>query len=233
MRISYAGISLIQEREGLRLKAYRDTGGVWTIGWGHTKGVKPGMTITEAQAMDFLLEDLRWAEEAVTKTVKVPLTQNRYDALVSLTYNIGATAFRKSTLVRKLNEGDYNAVPVEMLRWVYDNGKKIRGLELRRKAEAKLWRSGSPAENPFYPTGSDTVTGAGVSGTAGGALVVTEVVDAAREAQWSFSTGDVIGMALGAIVLFGSLYAIYARWNDAGRPNPFKRVNTDEYTFNS
>lgn len=131
---------VVREFEGLRLEAYLDTGGVWTIGYGHTgEEVRRGLTIDLAQAETWLTEDLREAEGYVSKLVKVGLTQNQFDALVSFVYNIGGTAFGYSTLLRKLNAGDYEGAANQLLRWNKDNGKVIRGLTNRRKRERELF----------------------------------------------------------------------------------------------
>lgn len=131
---------VVREFEGLRLEAYLDTGGVWTIGYGHTgEEVKRGLTIDLAQAETWLTEDLREAEGYVSKLVKVGLTQNQFDALVSFVYNIGGTAFGYSTLLRKLNAGDHEGAANQLLRWNKDNGKVIGGLTNRRKKERELF----------------------------------------------------------------------------------------------
>lgn len=131
---------VVREFEGLRLEAYLDTGGVWTIGYGHTgEEVRRGLTIGLAQAETWLTEDLREAEGYVSKLVKVGLTQNQFDALVSFVYNIGGTAFGYSTLLRKLNAGDYEGAANQLLRWNKDNGKVIGGLTNRRKKERELF----------------------------------------------------------------------------------------------
>jgi lysozyme len=147
-RINAAGLSLVKGFESLRLTAYRDTGGVPTIGWGHTKGVRLGQVITEAQASDFLMDDLEEAESAIIRFVSVPLNDNQFAALVSFAFNCGTDAFRKSTLCKKLNAGDYAAVPGQLALWVNDNGEKLNGLVRRRKAEADLWNTPFVASQP-------------------------------------------------------------------------------------
>ena len=92
---SEKGIEFIKSYEALVLKAYDDSTGVWTIGYGHTAGVMPGMEITESQAVEFLQADLKRFEESVNRYVTVPLTQNMFDALVSFTFNLGAGALKK------------------------------------------------------------------------------------------------------------------------------------------
>ena len=141
MKTSHKGIALIKEFEGLRLKAYKCPGGVWTIGYGHTAGVRPEMVITEAQAEEFLKEDLFSCENAVNNQ-KLSINQNQFDALVSLIYNIGIGNFQKSTLLRKarVNPND-NSIMDEFLKWVYSKGRVLPGLQRRRLAEMKLYFS--------------------------------------------------------------------------------------------
>lgn len=142
MKISSAGLALTKGHEGCRLKAYLDTGDVWTIGWGHTRGVKEGDTCTQEQADAWLNEDNDIAERDVNELVKVPLTQNQFDALVDFVFNIGRTQFATSTLLRKLNAGDYVGAANQFGRWIYDNGKIINGLVARRSDTRDLFMTG-------------------------------------------------------------------------------------------
>lgn len=129
-------IDLIKKHEGLRLKAYLPTpNDVWTIGYGHTRNVRPGQVISQSQAEDFLRQDLDWVENSLNKSVKVPLKQNQYDALASLVYNIGATNFQSSTLLRKLNTGDYKGASEQFLVWNKQKGRTLKGLVKRRQEE--------------------------------------------------------------------------------------------------
>lgn len=137
MNISTAGIDLIKHFELLRLYAYQDQVGVWTIGYGHTKTAKPGMVITEAKANDLLESDLREKEIGVTRLVKVPLKQREFDALVSFAINLGVSALASSTLLKKLNSGKNPTN--EFLRWVMAGGHVAAGLVLRRMAERLLY----------------------------------------------------------------------------------------------
>lgn len=139
MTISDAGLALIKAAEGLRLSAYLCPARVWTIGYGTTKGVKPGDTITEAQAEDMLRADVAKFERAVTDAVRVPITQGQFDALVSLAYNIGAAALRKSTLLRLLNESKYSLAAAQFDRWNRAGGRVLAGLTKRRAAERALF----------------------------------------------------------------------------------------------
>lgn len=130
---------IIKEFEGLELKAYKCPAGVWTIGYGHTKKVSAGDVITEGEADILLALDVQDAESAVNAYVDVDINQNQFDALVSFVYNLGAGNFKSSTLLRKLNQGDYLGAANEFQRWNKAGGKVLRGLVRRRKAEANLF----------------------------------------------------------------------------------------------
>ena len=141
MKISQEGVNLIKHFEGCRLEAYKCPAGVWTIGYGHTKGVKEGDAIEQEAAEAFLIEDLEAFEQAVARLVKVPLTQQQFDALVSFTFNLGAGNLAASTLLRKLNNYQYAEVPEQMMRWVRAGGQVLDGLVRRRAAEAALFQN--------------------------------------------------------------------------------------------
>lgn len=138
MNISEKGLTLIKQFEGLRLAAYLCAAGVWTIGWGHTKGVKKGDKITLEQAKLYLDEDIIPSVIAVYESIKVPLTPNQFDALVSFTFNVGIGALKKSTLVKRINSNDPKASD-EFLKWVKGGGKILPGLVTRRQAEKRLF----------------------------------------------------------------------------------------------
>jgi len=142
MKTSDRGVNFIKEFEELRLEAYLDGGGVPTIGWGHTKGVSLGQTITLEQAEKFIREDLQEAELCIVRQVPYGLAQHQFDALVSLVFNIGVSAFTKSTLLKKLDKSDIVGAAQEFERWCYDNGRKIRGLLRRRKREQRIFLLG-------------------------------------------------------------------------------------------
>jgi lysozyme len=141
MQTSENGKALIRHFEGLHLKAYRCGSHKWTIGYGHTSGVQKGDIISVDQAEAFLGDDLSVAESAVDVLVNVPLSQSQFDALVSFVFNVGQGRFRTSTLLSKLNSGNYEEAAEEFLRWVYAAGELLPGLERRRKAEKALFRN--------------------------------------------------------------------------------------------
>jgi lysozyme len=151
-KVNSITLAHIKASEGLRLNAYPDPGSIngepWTVGYGSTIGVHKGLVITEAEAEARLVDDLTGAENTVSKLVTVPLNENQFGALVSLAFNIGATAFAKSTLLRKLNAGDYAAVPSQLQRWDKNDGHVMSGLTKRRAAEAKLWNTPAAAPAP-------------------------------------------------------------------------------------
>lgn len=145
-----AGLGIIKEFEGLRLEAYQDTGGVWTIGYGHTKTAKPGMIVTEEEAERLLKIDLAEAEEGVRRAIKVPITEDQFSALASFVFNIGIGQFTRSTLRKKINNNDVTASQ-EFDRWIYDNGRILNGLIRRRKAERSLYeRSSTKTNSPSH-----------------------------------------------------------------------------------
>ncbi len=145
---SERGVALIKKYEGCELKAYPDPGSggePWTIGYGATKidgrAVRPGDTITQAKANALLLHDIdRHASDVRDYLGSAPTTQNQFDALVSFHFNTGD--LRRSTLLRKHLEGDYDGAAREFARWVFASGKRLRGLERRRAEEAALYREG-------------------------------------------------------------------------------------------
>lgn len=163
MSISESGVKLIEGFEGLRLTAYQDAGGVWTIGYGHTGGVHAGEHISQAQAEAYLKSDLGWAQNAVRRNVHVPLTQNQFDALTSLTYNLGAGGY--SGLLHDLNAGNYAKAQQDFHLYVHAGGRVLQGLVNRRNKEAALFGSKAPggSTNPPppskpAPTGGSTYT---------------------------------------------------------------------------
>lgn len=152
MKINEKGLSLIKSFEGLRLKAYKCPAGVWTIGYGSTEGVKPGMTITREEAEQLLRQDIERFEKGVDDLVEVDINENQYSALVSLAYNIGLGNFKKSTLLKLINKGNQNeleAVHSQFKRWVWAGSQILPGLVKRREAEFKLYSTPESIDD-FY-----------------------------------------------------------------------------------
>lgn len=148
-------LELIRHFEGFRSDPYQDTGGVWTIGYGSTRDAngkrvsRDTKPITREQGDALLARDFGLALNSVDHYVKLPLNDNQRGALASFVYNLGDQQFSSSTLLARLNRGDVAGVPVELKRWVYDNGRKLQGLVDRRAAEALLFDT--PVEPPRMP----------------------------------------------------------------------------------
>lgn len=134
------GMDLTKGFEKCRLTPYRDSGGVLTDGWGNTHHVQAGFCITQAKADADLMANVADAVDCVNDSVRVPLTQNQFDALVDFTFNVGCGAFKSSTLLRMLNAGDFQGAHDQLDRWVMDNGKRVQGLQNRRDAEQALFK---------------------------------------------------------------------------------------------
>jgi len=158
--VNDSGMELVKRFEGLKLNAYLCPAGIWTIGYGHTKGVAQGDRIDEIEANQLLADDLKACGEQVEKYVRVPLHDNQFAALASFVFNVGAGSLAASTLLRRLNSGDYDCVPSELGKWVKATnpatGRKVAlpGLVRRRAAEGELWLSGNAdpfLSNPDMP----------------------------------------------------------------------------------
>lgn len=134
-----AGLALIKQYEGVELKAYKCPAGILTIGYGRTTNVKAGDTCTQAQADAWLIAEYDGFERNVLALVKVTLTANQTGALVSFAYNVGVGALKGSTLLRKLNAGDYAGAADQFLVWNKAGGKVLAGLVKRRAAERGLF----------------------------------------------------------------------------------------------
>lgn len=154
MQMSAHGLQLLEQWEGFKLNVYKDSAGLPTIGVGHLltkselssgkitiKGVPVNYAdgLTEQQVTDLLGQDVQPAAAAVNNGVKVPLNQNQFDALVSFTFNVGTGAFNGSTLLKVLNQKQYDQVPTQLLRWTRSGGQVVQGLVNRRNNEIQLW----------------------------------------------------------------------------------------------
>lgn len=196
MKTSTAGLDLIKHFEGSRLEAYRCSAGRWTIGYGHTSeagppAVDPGMRITQAEADEILRQDVKRFEREIARLVTVPLAQHQFDALVCWSFNTGSLA--RSTLLKRLNRGEYERVPAEIMKWTRAGGQELPGLVRRRRAETQLWRGNDAPDHPTQsrvtpdkPEPSKTILESKEANTAlaaGGISAVTAVADIADKAQ--------------------------------------------------
>ena len=141
MKISEEGLALIKKFEGCETKAYQDSVGVWTIGYGHTKNVCEGDELSKDEAMSMLKEEITEYEQYIENLVKVSLSQCEFDALCSWVYNLGPTNLTESTLLKELNHANFDRVPDEIRRWNKAGGKVLDGLKRRREAEALLFQA--------------------------------------------------------------------------------------------
>jgi len=227
MKTSAAGISHIREFEGERLKSYRCSANVLTIGVGHTSAagapeVTEGMTITAEESAEILARDLQKFERGVEKLLEVRVSQAQFDVLVSFAFNCGLGALQKSTLLKRVNEEKFDAVPAELMKWTKAGGREIAGLVRRRRAEAKLWR-GVDTERPVdilearltpeQPKASKSITqskeanGAVIAGGAGAIAVAQEVMPIVKEG------GDILSAMSGtAVVCLVIVIAAAAIW---------------------
>ena len=230
--VSPQGISLIKRFEGCHkkgkdgnYKAYRCIAGKWTIGYGHTYGVRSGMTCTPEECDSFLNEDMNKAGAQIRQVVNVPLSQSQFDAIVSFVFNLGIGNFKSSTLLKKLNKGEYNSVPAELMKWnkarVDGILTELSGLTRRRAAEASLWALDNDLgeSEPIMPqrpeaaavkplAKSKTMAGAGLAGTAG---MCSEI---ATQLESFISYSDVLKYAFLALSLAGIVLVAYSRIND-------------------
>jgi len=201
MHMSQGGLdNLLKKFEGCKLKAYRCPANVCTIGYGHTNGagapmVNDGMTITQAQAENILKLDIVKYEIAVMDLVKVKLTQNQFDVLTDFAYNAGVGNLKSSTMLKKVNAGDLDAVPAELMKWTKGGGKVLPGLVRRRQAAGAWWIAQDHAHDeqedraepdaPPKRTMADSKQGNAAVLTAGlgGLGIAKEVASQAQEAS--------------------------------------------------
>ena len=212
MRMSDQGIdALLKKFEGCKLKAYKDPVAIWTIGYGHTSAagapdVTEGLTITQAEAEEILKRDLVKYEKPVADMVKVTLSQHQFDVLVDFCYNAGVGNLKSSTLLKRVNAGDFDAVPTELMKWTKAKGKELPGLVRRRRAESEWWRDLSnkpvveedqrvePDPVPVKTiTESKQANGAVVLGALGSVGAAKEVMTQVQEANGLF--GSAVAMA--------------------------------------
>lgn len=199
-------VELVKKWEGLKLDAYQDVAGVWTIGYGSTgPHVKPGMRIGPKRAEELLEEDLSRFVKAVDEKVTVPIDGHQRAALISLAFNIGVGAFSKSTLLRKLNAGDYLGAANEFPKWRKAGGQVIRGLVRRREDERALFMTTMGTTKVDAPVDEPKVASGGVEGGEAKPM-------AKSKTQWLSLSG-----------VFAALVAMYQDFN-AAAPDVVEKV---------
>jgi lysozyme len=227
MKMTKQGLDLIKEFEGFRAKAYRCPASVWTIGYGHTSmagkpDVKPGMVISKAEGDRILMNDLRVYEAGVRSAIKVNLTPNQYSACVSLCYNIGVGAFRRSSVARFCNRSQWKNAADAFALWNKAGGRVLPGLVRRRAAEAALFLKSSNARDEIRPivdepkgkpmAMSTTNIAAGVTAAAGITAASKDIVDNTTSI---FSGSNILIVFLILIILAGAGWIVWDRYNKA------------------
>jgi lysozyme len=232
-QVSQACVNLVKRFEGLAkvtaegdVRAYRCPAGRWTIGYGHTKGVRSGHRISIEDAEELLIGDIEVASSYVRQVVEVPLTQPQFDALASFVFNVGTTNFKRSTLLKRLNAGKYTDVPSEMLKWdkatIEGVLTVLRGLTRRRTAEAALFTMDAPLADDggdMMPqkvacksvkplSKSKTLAGAGIVGAS------TLLQEIASKLQGLTAYSDYIQYLFLGVSLMGISLVVYSRVKD-------------------
>lgn len=211
--IAWAAVEEIARSEGCRLKAYRCPAGQWTIGWGHTDGVRPGDTLTQEQADQTLCIDLKLFTEAVRSMMTREPSDNELGAMVSLAYNIGREGFRKSTVLRKHNEGDTQSAARAFGLWNKSKGQALAGLTARRARESALYLTPDVNDALPMPQQVDGETSLKVSPIAvsGGVSIVGGLGAVLSQLPDVISQGQAVSVAIGANPVIGvGLAVIYA-----------------------
>lgn len=234
LKLSTAGRNVLKRLEALRLSAYQDAVGVWTIGYGHTVGVQPGDTLPDPDVADTLLStDVSEFESAVNSAVK-NCTQLQFDAMVLLSYNIGIAGFLRSTVLKAHNRGDYQSAARAFGLWNQAVGKILPGLVKRRAEEAAMYLQGSAqVEGEPIDTGSENVVVTGPKTTSRitigsiTAIISTVTATTASISQLTGEAGTTVehvkafglpplwlGIAAGVIALAALALVLYARIDD-------------------
>lgn len=227
MRTNKAGLDLIKEFEGWRSKAYKCPAGVWTIGYGHTSmagppAVKPGMTITREEGERILRNDLKAYEDGVKSAIKVPLNSNQFSACVSLCYNIGVGAFRKSSVARFCNAQQWKKAADAFSLWNKAGGKVLPGLTRRRAAEAALFmRNTVTSREEIRPEVDEPKGKPMIMSTTNIAATATAAAGVAASAKDAVENGKAIfsgldlNLLLVAIIIAGAAWIIWERYKKA------------------
>ena len=216
MKMTDNGIALIKRYEGFRGRAYKDITGIWTIGYGHTSRAGPprvtqGMKISRQQAEDILRRDVARFAGEIRPLIKVELNDDQFSALVSFAYNVGPAAFARSSVLKMVNAGRFDAVPSRLALWVKAGGKTLNGLVQRRFAEAKLFagRSASPlAKRKHHP---QAVTGKPMARST---TVLATLINAIAGLIAALGTtqGRITIVFITLVIITASLWIVRERW---------------------
>jgi lysozyme len=221
MRMTEEGLALIKRFEGFRSDAYRCPAGIWTVGYGHTSmagapEVTPGLKVSRAEAGEILRRDVAKFAEGVAARVEADLTPSQFSALASFAYNVGLGNFAKSSVLKAVNAGDFDAVARRLQMWVKAGGRTLPGLVRRRAAEAELFASGGSGEPlprtvevaPGKPAHESTTTLAAIVSALAG--IATTLLPIAREAVDIFA-GPAAAIVLMAVIVAASFWIVRER----------------------
>lgn len=220
MKVNRAGLALIRKFEGLRRTAYRDAVGVWTIGYGHTSRAGPprvvrGMKLSRQEAENLLAKDVEKFARKIRPMIKMPLNSNQFSALVSFAYNVGPSAFARSSVLRAINNTRFDQVPQKLSLWVKAGGSTLKELVRRRAAEAELFMSDqtadarvpdrSPEPVPGKPAHKSITNLAAILSAIAG--LVSAISAAVRETSSLY-----VFVVLGLLIIASCLWIIRERW---------------------
>lgn len=220
MNITENGLRLIKKFEGYRAQAYRDSVGVWTIGYGHTSQagpprVKPGMVVTRKEAEKLLTRDIEQFAAQIRPLIKVPLADNQFSALLSFAYNVGPTAFARSSVLKAVNAGRFDQVPHRLSLWVNAGGHTLKGLIRRRAAEGELFLSDRKRENDIEPRPHAPMPGKpAYKSTTNLAALLSAIAGlvSALPAALRGTSGAYVFVILGTIIVAACAWIIRERW---------------------
>jgi lysozyme len=211
MNMNEPGLALIRDAEGLRLRAYRDATGIWTIGYGHTSAagapkVVSRLEITRDEAETILARDVATFARGVASAVTVPLNDDQFSALVSFAYNVGLGNFRSSSVLKAVNAADFEAVPQRLALWVKAGGKTLPGLIKRRAAEAALFTKQDEVASPVDTPRGKPVTHSTTIWAAALTVILATTNHIAQIVGYT-----VLGLALTAATIAAAIWIIRER----------------------
>ena len=220
MKINQAGLDLIKKYEGFRSLAYRDAVGIWTIGYGHTSmagppKVTPKMSITQQRAERILARDVERFSRQIRPLIQVPLNDNQFSALVSFAYNVGIAGFRKSSVLRRVNDRRFEAVPARLSLWIKAGGKTLNGLVRRRSAEGELFLAETSPKKPGSGQPVKPVSGKPVHKSTTNLAAILSAISGLISAFMSGAGNQVGGyfVAIAALVIIAAtLWIFRERW---------------------
>ncbi len=220
MKINQAGLNLIKKYEGFRSRAYRDAVGVWTIGYGHTSmaglpKVTPGLKISRQQGEYILARDVEKFAREIRPMILVDLTDNQFSALVSFAYNVGGANFRKSSVLKRVNAGRFDAVPNRLSLWVKAGGRTLKGLVRRRAAEGELFIAKNVGHRPVAKQPVKPVPGKPVFKSTTNLAAVLSAISGLLSTLVTGTDGSISGIFTTisvVVIIAATLWIVRERW---------------------